>query len=110
MWEAGNLRIHQVPNTDRFVIQDGTGYLPGSYASFEAAAEAFGFSRKLLEELQAIQDEATGGKSGVISLEDLESAQELAERLRPAAIRYVLSLPLRSNVQVGSDVTHCGSG
>jgi hypothetical protein len=83
-WENGNRRIHQVEN--RFVSQDGAGYLPGSYASFDAAVEAFGFPRRFLEELQAIQDEAAGGKGGGVSLEDLQSTRELTERYRPEAI------------------------
>jgi hypothetical protein len=81
MWEAGNRRIHQVE--DRFVAQDGAGYLPGSYASFEAAEAAFAFARRFLEDLYAIQVAIAEETGGVITIEDLESAREMSERIRP---------------------------
>ncbi|MRT14954.1 hypothetical protein GJV07_22000 [Enterobacteriaceae bacterium RIT711] len=78
-YEATNRRNKVYPVNDSFVIADEGGWLPGSYASREAANKAHEI--KHLENwgiLQRLQDEANeraGGVGGDITLEDLSGVQ-----------------------------------
>lgn len=54
-----------------FVIAENGVWLPGSYATHEAAARAFDLPDDQLQALQDAANERAGGVGGVITAEDL---------------------------------------
>lgn len=55
-----------------FVISRNRVWLPGAFATREAAERAFDESYVYLSELQQRKNEEAGGSGGVITLEDFE--------------------------------------
>jgi hypothetical protein len=66
------------PLSEGFVISEHGSWIPGAYASFEAAEAAFEFDDDTLAALQARANAAAGPEGGIITLADLRAidAQE----------------------------------